>query len=74
MRGAGNLIGTAQSGLPKFRIADIERQSGLMKVAQQDARRLLDEDPILQSPRGQALRVLLWLMEQDRAIRLISVG
>ncbi len=26
MRGAGDLIGTAQSGLPKFRIADLERQ------------------------------------------------
>ncbi len=74
MRGAGDLIGTAQSGLPKFRIADIERQSALMAVAQSDARKLLADDPALNSPRGEAARVLLWLMEQDRAIRLISVG
>ncbi|MDV7141509.1 ATP-dependent DNA helicase RecG [Tropicimonas sp. TH_r6] len=74
MRGAGDLIGTAQSGLPKFRIADMERQAGLMQVAQQDARRLLAEDPSLETPRGAAVRVLLWLMEQDKAIRLISVG
>ena len=74
MRGAGDVIGTAQSGLPRFRIADLERQAGLMAVAQSDARRLLAEDPGLQSPRGQAARLLLWLMEQDRAIRLISVG
>ncbi|NBO21374.1 MAG: ATP-dependent DNA helicase RecG, partial [Rhodobacteraceae bacterium] len=33
MRGAGDLIGTAQSGLPRFRIADLERQAGLMAVA-----------------------------------------
>ena len=74
MRGAGDLIGTAQSGLPKFRVADLERQSALMAVAQTDARKLLSDDPKLESPRGQAARVLLWLMEQDRAIRLISVG
>ena len=74
MRGAGDLIGTAQSGLPRFRIADLERQADLMAVAQSDARKLLMDDPILASPRGQAARQLLWLMEQDRAIRLIDVG
>jgi ATP-dependent DNA helicase RecG len=74
MRGAGDLIGTAQSGLPRFRIADLERQAGLMAIAQSDARRLLAEDPTLTSPRGQAARMLLWLLDQDRAIRLISVG
>ena len=74
MRGAGDLIGTAQSGLPRFRIADLERQAGLMAVAQSDARALLNADPKLTSDRGQAARVLLWLMKQDQAIRLISVG
>ncbi len=74
MRGAGDLIGTAQSGLPKFRIADLERQAALMAVAQTDARKLLADDPALTSARGNAARVLLWLMEQDRAIRLITVG
>ena len=74
MRGAGDLIGTAQSGLPRFRIADLERQAALMAVAQRDARKLLAEDAGLATPRGAAARVLLWLMEQDRAIRLISVG
>ncbi|WP_299148303.1 ATP-dependent DNA helicase RecG [uncultured Tateyamaria sp.] len=74
MRGYGDLIGTAQSGVPRFRIADLERQSALMAVAQSDARKLLADDPTLQSARGQAARVLLWLMRQDEAIRLISVG
>ncbi len=74
MRGAGDVIGTAQSGLPKFRVADLERQAGLMAIAQSDARRLLSEDPTLESPRGQAARTLLWLLDQDRAIRLIGVG
>ncbi len=74
MRGAGDMIGTAQSGLPKFRVADLERQAGLMQLAQSDARKLLLEDPKLLSDRGKAARTLLWLMEQDKAIRLISVG
>jgi ATP-dependent DNA helicase RecG len=74
MRGAGDVIGTAQSGLPKFRIADLERQPSLMALAQSDARVLVDADPDLRSPRGEAARTLLWLMEQDRAMRLLSVG
>ncbi|SMX34972.1 ATP-dependent DNA helicase RecG [Actibacterium lipolyticum] len=74
MRGAGDVIGTAQSGLPRFRIADMERQAALMAVAQSDARKLLNDDLSLETKRGQAARVLLWLMEQDKSIRLISVG
>ncbi len=74
MRGAGDLIGTAQSGLPRFRVADMESQTALMQIAQSDARALLALDPALSSPRGQAARTLLWLLDQDRAIRLISVG
>ena len=74
MRGAGDVIGTAQSGLPRFRIADLERQAPLMQTAQADARKLLHDDPSLTSPRGEAAKTLLWLMEQDKAIHLISVG
>ena len=74
MRVAGDMIGTAQSGLPRFRIADLERQAGLMAVAQSDARTLLETDPELDGERGRAARDLLWLMRQDEAIRLISVG
>lgn len=74
MRGAGDVIGTAQSGLPRFRIADLERQAALMQIAQTDARKLLVDDPKLESERGKAARTLLWLMEQDKTIRLISVG
>lgn len=74
VRGAGDLIGTAQSGLPRFQVADAERQAALMAVAQTDARALVAKDPNLTSPRGEAARVLLYLMERDAAIRLLSVG
>ena len=74
MRGTGDLIGTAQSGVPRFRVADLERQASLMATAQSDARKLLADDPSLETTRGEAVRMLLWLMRQDEAIRLISVG
>ncbi|KPP87678.1 MAG: ATP-dependent DNA helicase RecG [Rhodobacteraceae bacterium HLUCCO07] len=74
MRGAGDVIGVAQSGLPRFRVGDMEHQAALMAVAQSDARKLLTDDPVLETDRGRAARNLLWLMEQDQAIHLISVG
>ena len=74
MRGAGDVLGTAQSGLPRFRIADLERQASLMSIARDDARALILSDPDLSDDRGQAVRVLLWLLEQDKAIEMISIG
>ncbi|MEY3003926.1 MAG: hypothetical protein RLZZ491_1102 [Pseudomonadota bacterium] len=74
IRGAGDVIGTVQSGLPRFRIADLEGQTGLMALAQSAARTLLLRDPDLVGPQGQSARVLLWLLEQEKAIRLISAG
>ncbi|MBP7241747.1 ATP-dependent DNA helicase RecG [Amaricoccus sp.] len=74
LRGAGDVLGTAQSGLPRFRIADLETQAELMGAAQEDARLLLARDPDLASPRGGAARVLLHLLERDKAILLRGVG
>ena len=45
MRGAGDLIGTAQSGLPRFRVADLERQAALMAIAQSDAPQAVERRP-----------------------------
>ncbi len=74
MRGAGDVLGTVQSGLPRFRVADLERQTGLMELALDDARALIAVNPELSGERGEAVRTLLWLMEQDQAIQMISVG
>lgn len=74
MRGAGDVIGTAQSGLPRFQIADLEHQADLMAIAQKDARLALERDPDLSTDRGKALKLLLWLMDRDQAIRLLTVG
>ena len=74
MRGAGDLIGTMQSGLPRFRVADARAQRALMEAAHDDARLLIERDPALETDRGRAVRALLWLLGQDRAFRFISVG
>lgn len=74
IRGSGDLIGVAQSGLPRFQIADPESQELLMKLAHDAAKIVINADPKLESSHGLAVRTLLYLMDQDRGIRLFTVG
>lgn len=74
LRGAGELLGTRQSGLPTFHFADLAAHANLLAVAHDDARLIIERDPELQSDRGQALRTMLYLFERDEAIRLIRSG
>jgi len=74
LRGAGELLGTRQSGLPEFRLADISLHGDLLQAARDDARLIIERDGDLQSERGQALRVLLYLFERDSAIRYLRSG
>nr|WP_238396034.1 ATP-dependent DNA helicase RecG [Xanthomonas fragariae] len=45
LRGPGELLGTRQTGLASFRIADLARDAGLLPRVQMLAERLLDEAP-----------------------------
>ena len=74
LRGEGDVLGTRQSGMPGFRVARIEAHGKLIGPARDDAALMLARDPTLASPRGQALRHLLYLFERDEAIRLIRAG
>ena len=71
MRGAGEVLGTRQSGLPTFRMADPSAHADLFAVARDDARLLLNQDPELEGPRGKAARILLYLFERDAAVRYL---
>ncbi|MEI7611171.1 MAG: helicase-related protein, partial [Rhodospirillaceae bacterium] len=74
LRGAGDLLGTKQSGLPGFRLADLAFHAELLAAARDDARLITDRDPDLKSERGRALRVLLYLFERDAAVRYLRSG
>ena len=74
LRGEGDVLGTRQSGMPGFRLARIEAHGKLIGAARDDASMVLARDPTLTSPRGEALRHLLYLFGQDDAVRLIRAG
>jgi ATP-dependent DNA helicase RecG len=74
LRGAGELLGTRQSGLPEFRLADLAQHADLMEAARDDTQLILTRDKELETPRGQALRALLYLFERDAAIKLLRAG
>jgi ATP-dependent DNA helicase RecG len=74
LRGAGDVLGTRQSGLPGYRLADAEKHEDLLPMARQDAVLLLDRDPKLETPRGQAVRLLLNLFDQREAIETVAAG
>ncbi|HEY9552580.1 ATP-dependent DNA helicase RecG [Allosphingosinicella sp.] len=74
LRGAGEILGTKQSGEAQFRLASPEQIQELAQTAMDDARLLVDRDGGLEGPRGQAARTLLYLMERDAAVGLLRGG
>jgi ATP-dependent DNA helicase RecG len=74
LRGEGELLGTRQSGTPGFAIASLEAHGDLLEIARKDSHYLLDRDPELQTPRGEAIRTLLYLFRRDEAIRFLKAG
>jgi ATP-dependent DNA helicase RecG len=74
LRGAGEILGTKQSGEAQFRLATPELIQELIQPATDDARLLVDRDGGLDGQRGQAARVLLYLMERDAAVALLRSG
>jgi ATP-dependent DNA helicase RecG len=74
LRGEGDVLGTRQSGSPGFQIARIEVHGKYLGTARDDAALVLNRDPALETPRGQALRHLLYLFGKDEAIKLIRAG
>ena len=74
LRGGGEVLGTKQSGLPQLRLADLARHERLIAVAHDDARLILERDPALSSPRGEALKLLLYLFRRDEAVQYLQAG
>ena len=74
LRGAGELLGARQSGLIEFKMADPAVQNDLLWAATKDAQTVLSLDPELTSPRGQALRILLYLFQKDQELQTLKAG
>lgn len=74
LRGSGEVLGTKQSGLAEFRLADLTAHADLLLSARQDSNLFLSKDPDLETPRGKALRTLLYLFERDQAISYLRSG
>ncbi len=74
LRGEGDVLGTRQSGMPGYKLAVADVHSDLLDMAHDDARQVLDRNPGLTGPEGEALRVLLYLFRRDLAIPLIRAG
>jgi len=74
LRGAGDPLGLRQSGLPDFKLADIEAHADLIELANDWAKLIVARDPELTEDTGQALRHLLYLFDQDTGIRLLKSG
>lgn len=74
LRGGGEILGTRQSGFNEFRLADMTVHKNLLLTANKDARMMLELDPNLKTPRGEALRILLYLFERDDAVKTYLAG
>ncbi len=74
LRGSGDIMGTKQSGITDFKIADLSAHSDLLAAARDDAKLIISRDPKLESKRGSALKTLLYLFERDQAIKYFRSG
>jgi ATP-dependent DNA helicase RecG len=74
LRGGGEVLGARQSGMPEFRVAAVPGFEQLLSAARDDARLVLSSDATLTRPRGEALRLLLYLFECDEAVRLFRAA
>lgn len=74
LRGAGEILGTKQSGLVSYKLANPAYHQDLIHMAHKDARLITQKDPYLKSKRGEKLRTLLYLFEQDQALKYLRSG
>lgn len=74
LRGAGEVLGTKQSGIQEFKIADLSIDRDLLTMARNDAKYIMNIDQSLSSERGKALRLLLYLFGKDEAVKTLKAG
>jgi len=73
MRGPGDLLGTAQHGLPPLLIADLVRDATVVEEARRESQKLIAEDPGLRHDAHAKLRRMV-LLRYGKALDLGDVG
>jgi ATP-dependent DNA helicase RecG len=71
LRGPGDLLGTAQSGLPALKIGNLKRDGELMRRARAAAMSILAVDPRLELPQNQRFQQLI-VEQQGRTFSNVS--
>ncbi len=74
LRGGGDILGTKQSGMTEFKIADLAAHGDLLATARDDAKLIINKDSKLETERGKALKTLLYLFQRDQAIQYFRGG
>ncbi|MFB0611599.1 ATP-dependent DNA helicase RecG [Aurantiacibacter poecillastricola] len=75
LRGGGELLGTRQSGEEGFSIATLEQVTKLLEIANADVKLLVERQGGLSNPeRGEAARVVLYLLERDWGVQTLRSG
>lgn len=74
LRGGGEILGTRQSGFTQFKLAEMPAHIDLLTKARDDAQQILKTDAELQTERGKALKILLYLFEQNEAVKTYLAG
>ena len=59
LRGPGDFFGDRQHGLPKLKIADMSEDMDVLKLAQVTAKRITDDDPMLEKGENKGLKELV---------------
>jgi ATP-dependent DNA helicase RecG len=71
LRGPGDLLGTAQSGLPALKLGNLRTDVQLMQRARRAAAEIIKVDPTLERPENQRFRRLI-VEEQGRTFSHVS--
>lgn len=74
LRGAGEMIGTRQSGGSPFQVASDVQVRAMLSTAADDAKLLVQRDGGLRGKRGEAARTLLYLFERDAGVATLRSG
>ena len=71
---AGEVLGTKQSGLPYFKIANLSTDRDLLETARNDSNYIIENNLLNNSDRGENLKILLHLFNKEEALKYLDAG